>query len=150
MILYNLRTINDGFLMAKFDEDFNVEAVYDIRLATDIGTGQIKYSCSCPSAKQPCKHVKALDIMIDRADTGWFLCLEDKSWHEPIDPDYYAPQLEKAREAELKSAVKHIKELPPVPKGVQVVSLEDPEKLHNAIAEAIGEALVKPKPLRRI
>ena len=77
MILYKLSKSNIGFIIAKFDDDFNVESVYELTHS----------SCSCPRGKAPtCRHRQMLPAMLDKVDTEWFYCFEDRTWHQPFGP----------------------------------------------------------------
>lgn len=83
MILYSLRTSASGYQLAKFDEDFNVAAVYDL-LPLFNGTD---YSCSCPAGLRPtCRHRNMLPRMISKANTGEFYCYETQHWHRLLAP----------------------------------------------------------------
>lgn len=90
MILYNLRKTSDGFMLAKFGPDFNVEAVY--HLQPQVGG----YTCDCPAGHRPsCKHRKMLARMIPKADSDEFYCYETQSWHKPLAPKGIEPMQDK-------------------------------------------------------
>lgn len=82
MILYSCRSIPAGSLLAKFDDDLNVAAIYTISLG----------SCDC-RARKPCKHALIVEDFKRhrRVDTDWFLNHEDGTWHQPIKVDYVEP-----------------------------------------------------------
>ncbi len=80
-ILYNLRRTADGYIIAKFDEDFNVAGVYTL---SPQGRG---LACDCPAGPRPsCKHRKMVPIFAaaGRIDTSAFYCYETQQWHQPI------------------------------------------------------------------
>lgn len=77
MILYKLSKSNIGFLIVKFDDDFNAESIYELDYNT----------CSCPRGKAPtCRHRQMLPKMVEKVDTEWFYCFEDSTWHQPFGP----------------------------------------------------------------
>lgn len=77
MILYKLSKSNVGFIIAKFDDDFNVESVYELTHDT----------CTCPRGRAPtCRHRGMLKVMLDKVDTEWFYCHDDGTWHQPFGP----------------------------------------------------------------
>lgn len=83
MILYSIRSMPFGYMIAKFDEDFNVAETYEL---SDIGT--IKPLCSCPNwpRKQKCKHTKMLSRFIEKKviDSDWFYDYDKGDWHQPL------------------------------------------------------------------
>lgn len=80
MILYSLRTADGAFSIAKFDADFNVESQY---LIVQDPSG--RWQCNCPASIRPtCRHRQMLTVMMDRADSPWFYCYEDGTWHDPL------------------------------------------------------------------
>lgn len=85
-VLYNLRHTSSGYLLAKFDDDFNVEAVYELTPARGRnGKETSGWSCTCPAGPRPsCRHRKMLPIMAPKADTENFYCYETQTWHRPI------------------------------------------------------------------
>ena len=84
MNLYNLRIVGPGhFAMAKFDPDFNVEAVYNL-IAKGIG-----YTCDCPANNRsvvlkPCKHKRMIPLMMGAVNTDRFYDPEKGQWHQPL------------------------------------------------------------------
>lgn len=113
MILYNLKTEGQDFRITKFDDDFNPSSSYLVN----------ESACECPQGHKPtCRHRKMLPVMEGRADSPWFYCYDDGTWHTIGGEE---PEIEM---------------FAPVPEGVQVVSLEDPQVLHETIAKAVGEA----------
>ena len=93
MFLYNLKQIaHDQFQMAKFDDAFNVAAVYEIR---QNGSG---WSCNCPASQRvvklkPCKHQKMIKFMLGAVNTDRFFNPETGMWCTPVNlPDDYPAQ----------------------------------------------------------
>ena len=75
MTLYNIRRGPHGFSLAKFDENLNLLAAYDV---------DPKY-CSCPAGPRPtCRHRKMLPRMLSKVDTAEFYCYETQTWHQPL------------------------------------------------------------------
>lgn len=136
MILYNLRKTSDGFILAKFGPDFNVEAVY--HLANIRGQYQSKgtvhqWTCDCPAGHRPsCKHRKMLPRMIPKADTDSFYCYETQSWHKPL-----APQGEEPMQDKLDAFYATIE------KVTNLASVEpaDWQAIQNAVQEPIVKAV---------
>lgn len=94
MILYNLKTDKgaaaygtEQYTITKFDDELNVESSY---LVTRTG-------CLCPQGhKDTCRHRKMLPLMVDRADSAWFYCFDDKQWYDPTGEARFE-QVEEAR-----------------------------------------------------
>lgn len=159
MNLYNLRSTELGFRINKFDMDANFLASYEV--SDDAKT------CTCPASLRPsCKHRKMLNRMRSHSDDGWFLCWETQKWHRPMDED-----AEVRGEAE-GLTIAYSKDLPDdanvaeefakllhpeaegeaegstdLPDGITVIGLDDPEIVHNVIADAVGEAPILHRPL---
>ena len=75
MILYSIRRGPHGYQLGKFDDDFNVAAIYDVDLK----------HCTCPAGPRPsCKHRKMLPRMLGKVDTEEFYCYETQTWHQPL------------------------------------------------------------------
>lgn len=91
MILYSLRTCADGWFVTKFDEDFNVESSYLMAKQSD---GEIV--CGCPAGVRPtCRHrsdILPAFLATNRADTAWYYCFEEKTWHQPLGEDGLEPE----------------------------------------------------------
>lgn len=91
MNLYNLRITTPGkFQMAKFDTDFNVEAVYDLEAKGH------SYTCNCPANNRtvitkPCKHKRMLPLMLGAVNTDRFYDPVTGSWSQPLG-DLVRPQ----------------------------------------------------------
>lgn len=91
-ILYNLRIAAPGhYQMAKFDNDFNVAAVYDL---TAKGQG---FACSCPAGLRsvklkPCKHQRMLPYMLGAVNSNRFYDPELRQWHTPLAIDEPEPR----------------------------------------------------------
>ena len=76
MTLYNIRRGPHGFSLAKFDENLNLLAAYDV---------DPKY-CSCPAGPRPtCRHRKMLPRMLGKVDSAEFYCYETQTWHSPLE-----------------------------------------------------------------
>lgn len=82
-VLYACRTIAKGFMLSKFDSDFNISAFYEI---TPGGNGGLSHSCSCPSQRQPCKHIAMVEAFAEKdyIDSEWFYDPATKTWHNPL------------------------------------------------------------------
>lgn len=84
MILYSLRSTTTGFLIAKFDDDFNVAETYEI--STE---GNYTYTCSCPGwpRKNKCKHTEMLKLFsqVGKVDSDWFYDYDKGDWHQPLE-----------------------------------------------------------------
>jgi hypothetical protein len=76
MILYNIRRSNHAYLIAKFDDDFNVESAYELT----------ENECSCPAgSRKSCRHRQMLPVFLaaNAVDTEQFYCFETSSWVKP-------------------------------------------------------------------
>lgn len=76
MILYNLKSEGDGYRISKFN-DLELESSYHLDPA----------GCECPQwvgRQRECRHMKMLPLMEDRANTAWFFCFEEGTWHDPL------------------------------------------------------------------
>jgi hypothetical protein len=74
---YNLRRMPDGYRMVKFDDLYNVEAVYNIRFYRG------RFYCDCPASNRPdCKHRQMIPIFSTHraTDTGRFFCYDTGEW----------------------------------------------------------------------
>lgn len=113
MTLYNLKSADGEYRITKFDDDLNPVEGSSYIVSFE--------ECTCPAGSRPtCRHRQMLPVMIDRMDTPWFYDYEDGMWQDPLG------------EAEVEMFA-------PVPEGVAVLGLDDAEKLHNTVAEAVGE-----------
>lgn len=119
MSIYNCKREGDRYRITKFDDDVNVESSYLCSLA----------ECECPAGPRPtCRHRQMLSKFLARGavDTGECYNYEHMSWVSLIEaPDH-----------------------PPLPEGVTMIGLDDPAKLHNTIADALGEPKL-PEPFDR-
>lgn len=118
-ILYNCRHSGDQYRITKFDEDMNVESSY---LCTEA-------ECECPAGQRPtCRHRQMIPRFIQRKHIGdeWFFDYDRGGWVQ-MGPEW-------------------ISEMPPLPEGITMVSLDNPADLYNAIAEAVGEPTIEPAP----
>ncbi len=123
--LYNCKHSGDQYSITKFDAHMNVESTYLCTLE----------ECNCPAGQRPtCRHREMLPKFITRGAIGteWMFDFDRGGW---VQTNLGDPPAER----EPKGLV-----TPPLPAGVQMLSLDDPAELHNAIAEAVGEA---PRPL---
>lgn len=115
--LYSLRTDGPDFRITKI-VDGEIESSY-ICTVTE---------CECPAGHRPsCRHRQMLPDLIARdiVNTHWFW---DFDLHRVVDFN-----------GELKSNLDALNELANIP-GVTMLNLNDPAGMHNAIAEAVGEA----------
>lgn len=152
-ILYNCRHDGDQYRITKFDEYMNPQGSY----LTD---GE---ACECPAGVRPtCRHRQMLPKFLQREaiGTSWFYDYDRGGWvqmgdewaqQEPLDELDIAEMPDGVEKDELTVAT--MIELPPdanvaeefakllsdLPEGVQILSLDDPAVVHNAIAEAVGE-----------
>lgn len=128
--LYNLHTNGDQYRITKF-VDGDVESSY---LCTET-------ECECPAGhRASCRHRQMIPEMIarDLTNTHWFWNFDR---HEAVDIN-----------GQSKALLDNLAELANIP-GVQVLTLDDPAAVHNAIAEAVGEpeaVLPQRKPWRRL
>lgn len=79
---YNVKRMPDGYRMVKFDNLYNVEAVYNIRFSRG------RFYCDCPASNNAsCKHRDMIPVFIDykAVDSGKFLCYETGEWHPAIE-----------------------------------------------------------------
>lgn len=142
MILYNLRSGLGPTIITKFDDDMNVEASYEVS----------REACTCPAGvRSTCRHRQMLPFLEPKANTDWFYCFDDNTWHRPLsDEDEVEPEGPREDEASTPAeALPSVEEItgeqitfapmPPLPDGVIVVDLNDPEATVNAIADAVGE-----------
>ena len=81
--------------MVKFDNLYNVEAIYYIRMSRG------RYYCNCPAYKQPtCKHRDMIHTFMDNkaVDSGKFLHYDTGEWIAPlIDVDQMVQNYQKPR-----------------------------------------------------
>lgn len=78
---YGLRSLPEGWLMAKFVDDvvFDLAAVYTLHEASG------NLSCDCPSAKRPCKHItEVLPRLRPWANTTFYLNAESGAICNPV------------------------------------------------------------------
>ena len=138
-ILYNCRHAGDQYRITKFDSDMNVESSY---LCTPS-------ECDCPAGVRPtCRHREMLPRFLHRGHIGdeWFYDYDRGGWVQQ-GPEWAQPQ-ENITQTALESSMPE--GLPPeadpfdsLPTGVDMIPLDCPEGLHNAIADAIGEPEAK-------
>ena len=99
-MFYNLKRMPNGYRMVKFDNLFNVEAVYNVRFSRG------HFYCDCPASKHTsCKHREMVHVFLDhkRVDSGWFLRYDTGEWHRPVegvrDDDIYIQELKRNRKS---------------------------------------------------
>lgn len=146
-VLYNAKSFFDrdqSYVITKFDDDMNIESTYTTSLT----------ECDCPAGQRvTCRHRQMLPhfIAMDYADSNWFFCFDDQTWHLPFESIEDEPA-----EGDLQaSASTELQPLPPGEytgklvnidaSGVGTIELEDGRELrYQAIpTEAIeGAALV--------
>jgi len=91
MILYSIKSFPGapGHEIAKFDGDFNVEAIYNI--TADMQGHAV---CDCPGwpRKRTCKHIRILNrfAAAGKINTDEFYCYETQTWHRPLAADLLA------------------------------------------------------------
>jgi hypothetical protein len=84
MSLYNLRSLTpDTYMIAKFDDDFNVEATYTL-----IKQG-FSYLCDCPANNRtvitkPCRHKLMMPALLTAVDTDRFYNHDTGRFCEPL------------------------------------------------------------------
>lgn len=123
--LYNLRMLAPNkYQMAKFDSDFNVEAIYNLEPKGH------DFTCDCPANQRSvitkrCKHRRFLPFMIGAANTNRFYDPETGRWHEPlahlgIEAEPEQPAAPVQQQAEVKEVVAApLGALPPSPPSGQ-------------------------------
>jgi hypothetical protein len=142
--LYNLHTDGDQYRITKF-VDGEVESSY---LSTET-------ECECPAGhRESCRHRQMIPEMLARGltNTHWFWNFDR---HEAVDINGQSKalidNLNQLADGEIinpkSTGIPHLggvyaKDITP-PAGVQVLTLDDPAALHNAIAEAVGEPLIE-------
>ena len=118
--LYSCRHDGDQYRITKLTENLDVESSYLCTFE----------ECDCPAGVRPtCRHREMLPKFIQReaVSTGWMFDYDRGGWVDMRTTD------------ELEEHYGTTGEMPPLPEGVTMLSLEDPVTLHNAIAEAVGE-----------
>lgn len=82
MSFYNLRSLTpDTFMIAKFDDDFNVEATYTL-----VRQG-FSYTCDCPANNRtvitrPCRHKLMMPTLLPAVDTDRFYDYDTDAFFE--------------------------------------------------------------------
>lgn len=144
MILYNIKSDDSpngsnvvSYRITKFDEDLNPESSY---LVSPI-------VCECPAGvRDTCRHRKMLPLMLDRVDTAWFYCFDDKQWYDPTG---------QAHVMEVVEARDDIEEEPPdapAPDLTNEVTIAWSKELPDDadVAEEFSKLLSEPTKLRRL
>ena len=116
--LYALRLLSGTSVseMAKFDEDFNVAAVYHLE------PKGFSYTCDCPAnlrsvVTKPCKHKRIMPVMLGAVNTDRFYEPESRSWCQPLAPDLVGeaePRVVGSVTGRTESNGSHIEEVPKV------------------------------------
>ncbi len=76
--LYSLRTTSKGFIVTKFDDDFNVESYYEMTQDDD------GLHCGCPAGgRAVCRHRQMFPLLQTRVDTAFFLDFDTRAWVDP-------------------------------------------------------------------
>lgn len=84
MNLYNLKQLAPNkFQLAKFDEDFNVAAIYNIE------PHRGDWSCDCPANQRTvvlkkCKHRRMMPLMLGACNTDRFFDPNTGNWLQPL------------------------------------------------------------------
>lgn len=152
---YNCKHDGDQYRISKFTADLEVESSYLCTLG----------ECECPAGVRPsCRHRDMLHKFIRRNHIGddFFYDFDRGGWvqmdlSEPrygIGPMMAAVPLIQAENRDKRTELSASEALPiqpmptSLPEGVQLLSLDDPATLHNAIANAVGEpeARIEPSP----
>lgn len=137
MILYNLKSIpgpEHKFIITKFDDDFNPGPVYIVGRDT----------CDCPAGvRDTCRHRKMLPLMLNRVDSSWFYCFDDKQWYDPTG----LARFEQVEEAKAK-----VEANAPAPDLTNEVTIAWSKELPDDadVAEEFSKLLAEPTKLRRL
>lgn len=81
MALYSMRQIGRAYRMVKWDDLFNVEAIYTLMPRGN------HFACECFQAKRyTCKHREMLPVFLEAeaVNTGRFYDYEERRWHAAI------------------------------------------------------------------
>jgi hypothetical protein len=82
MSLYNLKKTPDGYRMVKFDQNLNIESVYEIQYRRG------RFYCDCPAGgkSSTCRHREMIqEFTRHRAvNSGKFFDFENRTWVAPI------------------------------------------------------------------
>src|SRR6266853_4582082 len=130
--LYNCRHAGDQYRITKFDSDMNPQGSYLLMLE----------ECECPAGVRPtCRHRQMLPKFIAREHVGdeWFFDFDRGGW---VQGEAHWAQQEREPEIELALQTPAF-EFTELPGGITVIVMDHPDKVvdvHNAIAEAVGEA----------
>lgn len=81
LTLYNLKGDSAAasygkkqYIITKFDGDLNIESTYLVS----------HNDCTCPAGvRDTCRHRQMLPLMLDRINSAWFYCFDDKQWYDP-------------------------------------------------------------------
>lgn len=119
MTLYSLRTDGDNYRVTKFTNDLDVESSY--LTSHD--------ECTCPAGHRPtCRHRQMLPSMLaaDLCDSGGFYDFESQQVLLPVaDKLDVDDNLATATDLSMD--------------GITILNIDNPEQMHNALADALGE-----------
>lgn len=139
--LYSCRHSGDQYRITKLSPELDVESSYLCTLA----------ECECPQGHRPiCRHRTMLPLFLARGaiDTHWFYDYDRGGWVQvDLSPDNAAGATKPGMSIEPLPSTNPFDNLPD---GVVVLDMDDRIRLHNAIADAVGEpkivAAVAPAP----
>lgn len=125
--LYSCRHSGDQYRITKLNEHFEVEGNSSYLCTLS--------ECDCPAGVRPmCRHREMLPKFIHRKAIGteWMYDFDRGGWVQ-------GPQEDEPEPENVVIGPVTFTPMPPLPKGVQMFTLDNPLALHNAIAEAVGE-----------
>jgi hypothetical protein len=82
MSLYKMNSFPGWYRCVKFDDDLNVESIYDMPVY-----GR-RVGCPCfQGNRETCRHRTMVGIFeaVARVNTGWFLDFDKNTWHKPLE-----------------------------------------------------------------
>lgn len=158
--LYSCRHDGDQYRITKFDSDLEVVSSY---LCTPT-------ECECPAGQRPmCRHREMLPWFVNRPaiGTGEYFDFDRGGW-VMVFPDNWR-NIARAANIEITELPRMSQQIettfvyttnepplaitgaefyapigkPDLPEGVTAIGLDDPELVHNAIADAVGEPRLK-------
>jgi hypothetical protein len=124
MILYNLKREGTDAWGTKTQTYRISKFTDDMEVESSYLVDEI--NCECPQGHKPiCRHRKMLPLMVDRVDTPWFYCFDVGLWYNISGIEEQAALV-----------------------GPLALNETSPMDLHNTIAKAVGERIVRPLPPR--
>jgi len=84
MSLYKMNSFPGWYRCVKFDDELNVEAVYDMPVTRHV-------NCPCfQGNKSTCRHRTMVGIFeaTHRVNTGWFLDFDKNEWKRPLEREF--------------------------------------------------------------